>query len=102
MSITEVKKYDPNGGRARATGGGGTEASNPPRILWVLDVCFTECFTAGLPVGNPNGPDGPKGGNPTQKKPQQSGEDRRGSGGRQAWDMYIYPGGLTIPLYCPD
>ena len=79
-------------GWARDSGGPPTSASNPPIIFWVLERCFTACFTcrltdgvpAGLPMGGNGEPAGLPLGEPTsgQKKPPAVGDTVEGSGGR--------------------
>ena len=97
-------------GRARATGGTRIYTSNLPIFFMVLGMCFTECFTRRLTVGVATAyrwggrrltvgyPDGPS---PDIKKPRQQGV-LSGLWGQPVGDMWVYPGGLTIPLYCSD
>lgn len=104
-------------GVARATGGTPTSASNLPIFLWVLGDVSRSVSHRRLTVSRPGSPDGlplvpPKGGpdglpngskGETKKSPDSRGYCQGVSGGgKPVGDIWVYPGGLTIPLYCPE
>ena len=97
-------------GWARDSGGPPTSASNLPIIFWVLERCFTACFTCRLTDGGNGEPAGLPLGEPTRepkKTPDSKGVLSRvpvagGKLGVPGKNIWVYPRGLTIPLYCSD
>ena len=104
-----LKIWTPVGARARATGGCRYSASNPPIILWILGYVSQSVSHAGLPSGYQRGASRLTvgGTGETKKNPRQQGILSRvpvagGKLGVPVGDIWVYPRGLTIPLYCSD